>query len=131
MVASSFSGERLARLFDSLGGFHGLPPVLVCDNGLEFTSKALDIWASEHKVEHSFIQPGKPTQNAFIESVNGRLRAERLNSTWLTDIEHARAVIEAWTLDYNHERPHSSLGGLTPIEYERASSTRGLNQQVA
>lgn len=131
VVGTSFSGGRLARLFDSLGGFHGLPSVLVCDNGPEFTSKALDIWAADRDVTLSFIQPGKPTQNAFIESFNGRLRAECLNATWFTDLDHAREIIEAWRNDYNNDRPHSSLGGLTPVEYERESSTRGLTQQVA
>lgn len=131
VVGTSFSGVRLARLFDSLGGIHGRPQVLVSDNGTEFTSKALDTWSAENGVTMHFIQPGKPTQNAFIESFNGRLRAECLNATWFTDLEHARRAIDAWQHDYNHERPHSSLGDLTPIEYERANSTRGLTQPVA
>lgn len=131
LVDTSFSGARLAREFDALREVHGLPQAIVCDNGPEFTSKALDVWAHERKVELHFIQPGKPTQNAFVESFNGRIRAECLNATHFTDLENARSVIEAWRHDYNNDRPHSSLGGLTPFEYERENSTRGLTQRVA
>lgn len=130
LVGTSFSGVRLARLLDSLGGMHGLPSVLVCDNGPEFTSNALDQWAHKNKVTLSFIRPGKPIENAFVESFNGRLRDECLNVQWFTDVQHAADIVEAWKHDYNNVRPHSSLDGQTPSEYERAF-TQGLTQRVA
>jgi len=98
------------------------------DHGTEFTSKSLDKWAWNRGVKLDFIRPGKPTENAFIESFNGRLRDECLNVNEFTSIEDARQRIEAWREDYNHHRPHSSFGHLTPIEFallgrETASET--------
>ena len=87
------------------------------DNGPEMTSRALDQWAYERGVRLRFIAPGKPVQNAFIESFNGRLRDECLNQHWFRSLGDARQIVEEWRLDYNRARPHSALGGLTPEEY--------------
>jgi putative transposase len=125
-VDTGISGGRLARLFGSLGK---LPTTLVCDNGPEFTSKALDQWAFKAGVTLHFIRPGKPVENAYAESFNGKFRDECLNSNWFLNLDDARRGIEAWRQDYNEVRPHSSLGGLAPMEYEIANS--GLTQQVA
>lgn len=117
LVEQSISGERVARFLDELFA-DGLPARITVDNGPEFISNALDRWAYERRVQLHFIRPGKPTENAFIESFNSRLRAECLNANWFDSIAHARELITAWWTDYNTERPHSALGGLTPIEYE-------------
>ncbi len=87
------------------------------DNGPEFTGKAVDSWAYNHKVQLDFIHPGKPVENAFIESFNGRLRDECLNEHWFISLQDAREKIAAWRLDYNGSRPHTSLGHLTPEEF--------------
>ncbi len=98
----------------------GYPTTLVCDNGPEFRSEALDQWAYQHGVTLAFIEPGRPVQNAFIESFNGRLRDECLNENWFTDLEDIRETIEAWREDYNAVRPHGQLGGRTPNEFVEA-----------
>jgi len=116
-VGSSLSGHRVCRVLDRLVAERGRPKRLITDNGPEFTSKALDRWAYEHCVELQFIQPGKPVQNAFVESFNGTMRDECLNEHWFLDLEDAKDLIEAWRIDYNTERPHSSLGGMTPGEF--------------
>lgn len=118
-VDVSLPGERVARVLDRAAAKYGWPQTIVMDNGPEFTGKALDQWAFTRGVELYFIQPGKPVQNAFVESFNGRLRDECLNQNWFTSLEHARREIADWREDYNTYRPHSSLGGLTPQEYER------------
>jgi putative transposase len=130
VVDTSFSGARLARILRELGAGDMHRPMLVSDNGPEFTSKAMDQWAFANKVQLHFIRPGKPTENAFIESFNGRLRDECLNSNWFADLDHARRVIDAWRNEYNDDRPHSSLDGRTPSEYER-DFNHGLTQRVA
>ena len=94
-----------------------LPKAITVDHGTEFTSKALDEWAYRRGVALDFIRPGKPVENAFIESFNGRLRDECLNVYSFESIAHAQAVINAWRDDYNHHRPHGALGHLTPSEY--------------
>lgn len=113
----SLPGERVAAVLDRVGQERGYPEVIVVDNGPEFTSQALDQWATERGVRLHFIEPGKPVQNAFAESFNGRLRDECLNDHWFLSLQDARATIEAYRLDYNTERPHSSLGDLTPKEF--------------
>lgn len=118
LVESSISGERVARALDELAATRRLPERIVVDNGPEFISNALDRWAYERGVKLHFIRPGKPTENAFIESFNSRLREECLNANWFDSLAHARELITAWWRDYNTERPHSALGGLTPMEYE-------------
>lgn len=118
-VDTSLSGWRVTRVLDRLVRRHGHPQRLVMDNGPEFTGKALDRWAYEHRVELAFIQPGKPVQNAYAESFNGTCRNECLNEHWFVSLGDARQLLEAWRIDYNEERPHSSLGGKTPSEYIR------------
>lgn len=114
----SIGGERVARFLDEVAISGGLPETITVDNGPEFISNALDRWAYERGVKLHFITPGKPTENAFIESFNSRLREECLNANWFDSLDHARELIAAWWTDYNTERPHSALGGLTPMEYE-------------
>ena len=96
-----------------------LPEAITVDHGTEFTSRVLDEWCYQRKVKLDFIRPGKPTENGFIESFNGRLRDECLNVTEFVSLEHARAVLHRWREDYNHHRPHGSLGNLTPSEFAR------------
>ena len=116
-VDTSLPGLRVARVLDRLGSAEGLPARITVDNGPEFAGSALDAWAYQHGVQLDFIAPGKPVQNAYIESFNGRLRDECLNQHWFFSLADARQIVEAWRLDYNQARPHSSLGGLTPEEY--------------
>jgi putative transposase len=117
-VDTSISGERMARVLDRVIGDRGAQPQeIVLDNGPEMTSRALDQWAYERGIRLRFIAPGKPVQNCYIESFNGRLRDECLNLHWFRSVADARQIVEAWRLDYNRARPHSALGGLTPEEY--------------
>lgn len=116
-VDTSIGGRRICRVLDRLAETRGLPEVIVMDNGPEFIGKALDQWAYEKGVKLHFIQPGKPTQNAYIESFNGKFRDECLNDNWFTTLQQAKEIIEAWRKDYNEERPHSSLGGISPSEF--------------
>jgi putative transposase len=117
-VDTSIGGERVARVLDRVIAERGArPEEIVMDNGPELTSRALDQWAYERGVRLRFIAPGKPVQNAFIESFNGRLRDECLNLNWFFGVGDARQIVEAWRPDYNQARPHGSLRGLTPEEY--------------
>lgn len=116
---TSLSGVRVARELDAIIARRGRPTAIVSDNGTEFTSNALLAWAEDRGVAWEYIQPGKPVQNAFAESFNGRLRDELLNETLFRSIRHARLVIEAWRRDFNACRPHSRLGWLTPEEHAR------------
>jgi putative transposase len=125
-VDTSLSGVRVARVLDRVIGEHGgRPQQIVLDNGPELTSRALDQWAYERGVGLQFIDPGKPQQNGYIESFNGKLRDECLNEHWFLSLPHARSVVEGWRLDYNLNRPHSSLGNLTPEEF-RLDHTKRL-----
>jgi putative transposase len=124
---TSISGIRVARELDRLIAMAGKPKAIVSDNGTELTSNAILQWADDHQVHWHYIAPGKPTQNAFIESFIGRLRDELLNETLFRSLAHVRAVLEAWRTDYNTARPHSRLGWLTPrdyAEYRRFASLR-------
>ena len=114
---TSISGRRVARELDRVLAVRGRPGTIVSDNGTEFTSNAILAWSEERGVSWHYIAPGKPTQNAFIESFNGRLRDELLNETLFRSLPHVRAVLASWQRDYNAERPHSSLGWQTPIAY--------------
>jgi putative transposase len=116
-VDTSLSGERVARTLDQLMELHGKPQSLLMDNGPEFTGKRLDEWAYHNKVRLQFIEPGKPSQNGYVESFNGTLRNECLNENWFGSVAEARMIIEQWRRKYNKVRPHSSLGYLTPEEY--------------
>jgi putative transposase len=116
-VDFSLTGERVAMVFSRLSETRGLPAVIQSDNGSEFSSRHLDQWAYEHGVRLQFIEPGKPIQNAFIESFNGRFREECLNEHVFVSLADARRKIEQWRIVYNQARPHSSLGYLTPHEF--------------
>lgn len=122
-VDTSLNGVRVTRVLDRLVARHGHPQRIVMDNGPEFTGKALDRWAWEHRVQLAFIEPGKPVQNAFVESFNGTCRNECLNESWFLSLADARTIIENWRVDYNNQRPHSSLGGRTPSEFATAIQT--------
>ncbi|ASP29274.1 MAG TPA: IS3 family transposase [Erythrobacter sp.] len=113
---TSLSGARVARELTSLIGMRGKPHTVVSDNGTELTSSAILRWSQERRVEWHYIAPGKPMQNGFVESFNGRLRDECRNETLFTSLAHARFVLAAWRHDYNTVRPHSKLGGKTPAE---------------
>lgn len=116
-VDTSITGARVVRVLEQLGERRGLPQVLMTDNGPEFAGQALDVWAYEQGVKLHFIEPGKPVQNALIESFNGKMRDECLNEHWFGTLGEARQTIEAWRRDYNEVRPHSALGNRTPQEF--------------
>lgn len=116
-VDSSLTGRRVTAVLNRIALFRGLPKEILTDNGSEFTSNIMNEWAYDHKVEHIFTDPGRPMQNGYIESFNGKLRAECLNQHWFRNIPEAKELIEGWRLDYNQVRPHSSLDNLTPEEF--------------
>lgn len=127
VVDNSLSGTRVARELDRIAETRGHPCMVVSDNGTELTSNAILKWQQDRHVEWHYIQPGKPMQNGFVESFNGRLRDECLNEHLFTSYNHARQVISDWRIDYNNSRPHSSLGGLTPMQFVTRSK-QGHNQ---
>ncbi len=127
-IGVGMSGRRVAEVLTRLGVTHGLPEVIQVDNGPELTSKALDQWAYENGVRLDFIRPGRPVENAFIESFNASLRRECLNVHWFETLEEARLKIEQWRREYNEDRPHSSLGNLTPVEYAREHEPEGTSE---
>jgi len=118
-VDTSFASRRVTRELEKVIAERGLPVAIRCDNGPEFTSRHFLAWALERKIELVHIEPGKPVQNAFIESFHGRLREECLNASWFQNLWDARRKVAAWRKEYNEERPHSSLGYLTPSEFAR------------
>ena len=115
----AIGGEMLTRILDRLGFERGSPRMIRTDNGKEFCGRAMLNWAHQRGVQLRQIQPGKPNQNAYIESFNGRLRDECLNEHWFVSLGHAKTIIETWRQEYNHERPKKALGGLTPAAYAR------------
>lgn len=117
-VDTSLNGQRVARVLDRLAYVRGLPLVITVDNGPEFAGKTMDAWAYKNRVKLDFITPGKPIENAYIESFNGKFREECLNDNWFFTIWNARDIIESWRIHYNSKRPHSSLDFLTPDEYK-------------
>ena len=123
-VDTSLGGARVARVLEELWRQRGGPRVIVVDHGPEFTSQALDRWAYRRGVKLHFIAPGKPEQNAYVESFNGKFRDECLNEHWFADLEEARDEIEAWRQDYNQQRPHSALGYRTPEEFAARVAAR-------
>ena len=123
-VDASLGGARVVGGLERLAETRGLPEVITVDNGPEFSGKVMDEWAYRMGVKLNFIRPGKPVENAFAESFNGRLRDECLNINWFMNVKHAREVIESWRQDYNEVRPHSSLRGRTSQAF--AESTAGL-----
>ena len=116
-VALSLPALRVIQVLDRVAASRGYPRSIVLDNGPEFAGRALDLWAHQHGVLLQFIRPGKPVENAFIESFNGRFREECLSTEWFTSLTDAQRAIETWRQDYNYVRPHSSLGGRTPAEF--------------
>ncbi len=124
LISTSISGQQVARFLDQLCEHRGKPSRIICDNGTEFTSKAMFFWSQESGVGVGlgFIQPGKPTQNAFVESLNGKFRNECLNQHWFRTLEEARFEIDQWREHYNTIRPHSSLGYMPPVEFARKAA---------
>jgi len=123
-VDTSLPGARVARVLDRIAKSRPLPETIVVDNGPEFAGRALDAWAYRRGVRLHFIEPGKPSQNAFVESFNGKFRDECLGVQWFKNRIDARVAIENWRKSYNQVPPHSSLNNLTPAHYDRTISTR-------
>jgi len=119
MPAHSIGGDHLVRLLDEICARRGKPAFIRTDNGKEFTGRAMLTWAHRNGIALRLIEPGKPNQNAYVESFNGRLRDECLNEHWFTSLLHAQAVIRAWVREYNEERPKKALDGLTPAVYAK------------
>src|SRR5437870_12764048 len=119
-VDTSVASRRVTRVLDAMVAERGQPLAIRCDNGPELTSRHFLAWCVERHIELVHIQPGKPTQNAHIESFHGRLREECLAVSWFQNLFDARQKIAAWRIEYNEERPHSSLGYRTPQEFATA-----------
>jgi putative transposase len=126
-VDTSLPGLRVVRVLQEVARQRGYPQAIQVDNGPEFISRVVDQWAFENRVELHFIAPGKPTQNAHIESFNGKFRDECLNENWFLTLQEAREKIEAWRRDYNQVRPHSGLGYETPEEFAAQAAARGAS----
>ena len=123
----SIGGDHLTRLLDGICAQRGKPAIIRTDNGKEFTGRAMLTWAHRNGVVLRLIEPGKPNQNAYVESFNGRLRDECLNEHWFTSLAHARTEIERWRREYNEERPKKSLGGLPPAVYAKQLADKAIN----
>jgi len=128
VAGTSLSGTRVVRELDALIARRGCPAMVVSDNGTELTSMAVLSWCQRTGVEWHYIAPGKPMQNGFVESFNGRFRDELLNETLFSSLGEAREKIRAWQHDYNHNRPHSGLGNMTPAEF---MARKGLEMRAA
>ena len=118
-VDTSLPGERVTRVLDQIAWSRGYPEAIVIDNGPEFSGRVLDAWAYRHKVRLMFIRPGKPVDNAFVESFNGKFRDGCLNEHWFMGLQDAKETIESWRRNYDEVRPHSALGNLTPNAFAR------------
>jgi putative transposase len=128
-VDFSLTGTRVVEVLQRVASSYGLPKIIKVDNGPELISKALDEWAYRQGVKLDFSRPGKPTDNAYIESFNGRFRQECLDQNWFEKIQEARIKIEEWRKDYNENRPHSALGQQTPTTFkENWQLNRGPNE---
>lgn len=133
-VDTSIGGLRVTQVLERIIASRGLPEAILSDNGPEFAGKAVDAWAYGRGIRHQFIEPGKPMQNAYIESFNGKLRDECLNESYFVGIQDARKIAAAYRQDYNRVRPHSSLDNMTPAEYAASLGgdflpPRGENQR--
>jgi putative transposase len=122
----NISGVHLTRMLDQICARRGYPKIIRSDNGREFTGKAMLTWAHHHNVALRLIEPGKPNQNAYAESFNGRLRDECLNEHWFLNLDHARVLIERWRREYNEDRPKRMLSGLTPVQYAKQLSQKAV-----
>jgi transposase InsO family protein len=122
---TSISGRRVARELTDLFAARGKPNMIVSDHGTEFTSNAILAWSKDHRVEWHYIAPGKPMQNGYVESFNGRMRDELLNESLFFGLDHARSAIAEWREDFNTARPHSSLGYQTPADFAEAIAATG------
>ena len=122
----AIGGDHLVRVLDRICQLRGYPKIIRTDNGREFTSRAMLNWAHEHKVKLRLIEPGKPNQNAYIESFNSRFRDECLNEHWFFTRRHARRIIEVWRKEYNEERPKKGLGGLTPTQHAKQLAKKSI-----
>ena len=127
LTAKSIRSKNLIEALNLLKISRGLPKEIVCDNGPEFISQIMDIWAYQNQLSLKFIQPGQPTQNAFIESFKGKFRNECLNQNWFLNLNEAQKTIEEWRLDYNQYRPHRSLKMQTPNEFAKQFQSMLLN----
>nr|WP_156421896.1 IS3 family transposase [Paucibacter sp. KCTC 42545] len=123
-VDYGISGQYVTRLLDRAAIFRGYPAAVRTDNGPEFTCRAFIAWAQAHDVRHILIQPGRPMQNGYIESFNGKFRDECLNEHWFQTLPQARSEIAIWRQDYNEVRPHSSLGRIPPAEFAQRHRTK-------
>jgi putative transposase len=130
-VDRSLPGLRVVRVLDRLADTIGLPDTLVMDNGPEFSGRVLDTWAYARSVQLRFIRPGKPIENAFVESFNGKFRDECLNEHWFASVAEAQMLIEAWRVDYNTVRPHSALQEATPEQFANSLCGRSPAQTPA
>jgi transposase InsO family protein len=122
----TIGGDHLTRILDGICSQRGKPAVIRSDNGPEFTGRAMLTWAHRNGIALRLIEPGKPNQNAYVESFNGRFRDECLNEHWFMSLAHARAVIETWRREYNEERPKESLGGLTPAQFAKRLAIKAV-----
>jgi putative transposase len=120
-------GEDVVRVLNRIKLQRGVPKMLYCDNGSEFSSQAMDLWAYQNGVCMAFSRPGKPTDNAFVESFNGTFRAECLNTRWLPSLTETQQIVETWRREYNESRPHRALGERTPHEFARKSRLAALS----
>jgi putative transposase len=128
-AGQSLKGDDVVRTLNQLKTKRGVPKLLFCDNGSEFTSHAMDLWAYQNGVKIDFSRPGKPTDNAFVESFNGTFRAECLDAHWFNDLNEAKRIIEDWRQEYNESRPHRSLGERTPSEFaSQIAASRDLTE---
>jgi putative transposase len=127
-VGQSLKGEDVVRVLSRLKEQRGVPKVLFCDNGSEFTGQMMDMWAYRNGVKIDFSRPGKPTDNAYVESFNGSFRDECLDTNWFQSLPEARQAIEAWRREYNESRPHRALANRTPTEF---ASQIAVNRDLA
>lgn len=127
-VDFGISGEYVTRLLDRAAVFRGYPNMVRTDNGPEFTSRVFMAWAQTHGIRHLLIQPGRPMQNGYIESFNGKFRDEHLNESWFETLQQARNAVSIWKQDYNQVRPHSSVGRIPPAEFAHLHRQRAANE---
>jgi len=130
LVGSSLPSCRVVEALDRLSFIRGLPKSITLDNGPEYTSKMIQKWAKEKGIELNYIPPGRPTKNGYIESFNGKVRQECLDQNLFLDLKEAQEIIETWRVEYNEERPHSSLGYLTPAEFAKQHLLRQEMEEI-